>query len=66
MVEYSFRVAFWGGWEMDTIMTNDGFLVPIYVAPVRCHMIDKKSQSGEWAAFMYELEDALEHLKAHL
>lgn len=27
-------------------------------------MIDKKSHPGEWAAFMYELEDALEHLKA--
>lgn len=25
-------------------------------------MIDKKLQPVEWAAFMYELEDALEHL----
>lgn len=26
-------------------------------------MIDKKLQPVEWAAFMYELEDALEHLE---
>jgi hypothetical protein len=27
-----------------------------------CHMIDKKLQPVEWAAFMYELDDAREHL----